>query len=194
VVENLGPFEGRRLTDGTLAFYPSIPAEGNDSLLSVGGYQPPVTGPPSDWYFYTLHSGKHSGLDVNLRKHPRGDVDLGQPVFSTCSGLVVFAGLGRGWRWGNLVITASLAGGRLLFWRYAHLRDMYVDAGQLIPAGTLIGTIGKGYNDQFAAHLHLDAWRGKMIAPESWLARGVEWVDPLEVWAEAGYEWKWGKK
>ncbi len=154
----------------------------------------PVTGPASDWYFANRHSSTHSGLDINLRKYPRGDVDLGQPVFSTCGGLVAFAGMARGRSWGNLVITGSLAAGRLLFWRYAHLREVYVDAGQIIPAGTLIGTIGKGYGDKYAAHLHLDCWRGQMIAPESWLARWVRWVDPLEVWERAGYVWEWGKK
>lgn len=194
-MENLGLFDGQRLGDGTLAFYPAelpIGQEG-DSYLRVAGYQLPVIGPASDWYFATFHSSSHSGLDINLRKAPRGDVDLGQLVFSTCGGLVTFAGMARGTSWGNLVITCSLAAGQLLFWRYAHLRDVFVDAGQLIPTGMLVGTIGKGYNNRYAAHLHLDCWRGQMIAPETWLARWVEWLDPRDVWREAGYVWEWGE-
>lgn len=191
--ETLGLFEGQRLDGDIYAFSPArtdLPAEPH---LRVDGYALPVTAPASDWYFAQTHTqGQHTGLDINWRRYPRGDVDLGAPVLSTCNGLVLFAGLARGTHWGNLVVTVSLAAGWLLFWRYAHLRDLYVDAGQIVPAETLVGSIGKGYNDRYYAHLHLDCWRGGMIAVESWRAGGVEWLDPLEVWREAGYVWEWG--
>lgn len=188
---DLGLFKGRKLGDGTLAFYPTMP-DSSPGEIRVVDYVLPVTPPASDWYFANTHGSRHSGLDINLRRAPRGDVDLGQPVYTTCNGLVVFAGMALGNSWGNLVITLSVEAGQLLFWRYAHLQDVFIDVGQVLPAGALLGTIGKGKNDRYAAHLHLDAWRGYMLAPESWLSRRVDWVDPLQVWADAGYVWEWG--
>jgi murein DD-endopeptidase MepM/ murein hydrolase activator NlpD len=190
--EPLGLFTGRRLDDGTLAFYPAQDDGGGIGLLQVRGYVFPVTAPQSDWYIAQGHGSGHTGLDINLKQYPRGDVDLGQPVFATCNGLVVFAGMARGTSWGNLVITASQESGGLIFWRYAHLKDVYVSAGGLIPASTLIGTIGKGYADRYYAHLHLDCWRGAMIAAESWRAADRQWPDPLDVWRDAGFVWEWG--
>jgi murein DD-endopeptidase MepM/ murein hydrolase activator NlpD len=187
--EEIGHFVGRRWMDGTLAFYP---AQGFGYMpLEVDGFALPVEGPASDWYLATRHSAKHSGIDVNLNRKPWGDVDLGAPVMSTCNGLVVFAGQAKGRKWGNLVVTLSVWQSHLIFWRYAHLRECHVDLSQVISIGTEVGTIGKGYGEQYAAHLHLDAWAGAMIAPESWLSVGVAWLDPIEVWKNAGYDWGW---
>jgi len=194
---DLGTYSGHRLDDGTFAFYPVMPS-GEISLLHVDGFEMPVTPPASQWYFaqrHTFPDGGHTGLDINLAKWPRGDVDLGEPVYATCNGLVVFAGMARGLSWGNLVITASLDGwpeGELLFWRYAHLQQVTVNVGQLVWKGQQVGKIGKGYNDRYYAHLHLDCWLGQMIAAEAWLTRWVNWQDPLEVWEGAGYSWEWG--
>jgi murein DD-endopeptidase MepM/ murein hydrolase activator NlpD len=193
--ERLGVFGGHRLADGTIAFYPQT-SESNQLLIET--YFLPVKLPVSDWYLATKHSKKHSGIDINLNKSPWGDVDLGLPVYATCNGLVVFAGQAKGHKWGNVVITAgsayvskpsSLWGSELLFWRYGHLKEVTAAVGQVARAGDFLGTIGKGYGDQFAAHLHLDCWMGSMIAPEAWLAREVEWRDPLKVWKQAGYDW-----
>lgn len=194
--KELGRFDGQSFEDGTLAFFPAEDqdgAGGDTGLLQVREYVFPVTAPAQDWYIAQGHSKSHTGLDINLRQYPRGDIDLGQPVFSTCGGLVVFAGLARGTSWGNLVITVSQEpGGGLIFWRYAHLKDVMVDMGMLIPAGTLVGTIGKGFNDRYAAHLHLDCWRGAMTAAESWRAKDRQWPNPLDVWRDAGIVWEWG--
>lgn len=159
----------------------------------VTDYVPPVSGEMSDWYFASEHTSSHSGLDINLRKSPRGDVELGYPVYATCAGMVVFAGYAGGNRWGNLVVTMSIANGWMLFWRYAHLQDVFTDTGEVfVPAGHQIGTIGKGANNRYYAHLHLDCWRGGMTVPEAWFDRRVTWLDPLDVWRDAGFEWDWG--
>jgi len=194
--ELLGVFEGRGLEDGTLAFYPTVRSVVvDDACLAVTAYALPVTPPADNWYIARGQiKGVHTGLDINLNRAPWGDVELGEPVRSTCGGLVVFAGMARGTSWGNVVITVSLDNGGLLFWRYGHLQRVSVEPGQLVPRQERIGTIGKGYNDRYPAHLHLDAWRGQMIAPESWLAKWVVWVDPLDVWAAAGFDWKWSTR
>ncbi len=171
-----------------------------ESSIAVSGYSLSIQGQPSKWYFANRHRavqvGKdnpHSGVDLNLREWPRGDIELGFPVYSTCAGLVVYADYAPGNYWGNLMITVSKDNdGALLYWRYAHLQSILVDVGQIIPSNELIGTIGKGANERYYAHLHLDCWRGEMILPGSWFHRSVTWLDPLKVWADAGHTWNWG--
>lgn len=171
-----------------------------ESSIVVNGYTLPIQGQPRHWYFANRHRavqvGKdkpHSGVDLNLLEWPRGDIELGFPVYSTCAGLVVYADYAPGAFWGNLVITASKdSDGDLLYWRYAHLQKILVDVGQIIPLNKLLGTIGKGANERYYAHLHLDCWRGHMIIPGAWFHRSVIWLDPLKVWADAGHTWNWG--
>lgn len=187
--KDLGLFNGRKLEDGVIAFYPSLGDLSGDPTVVVDAYKAPVTPPAENWYFANVHTKAHSGLDINLNRSPWGDVDLGEPVFSCCNGIVVFSGMTRGTSWGRMVIVCGVeAGYGLLFWRYAHLQDVMARPGQIVRPGQQIGTIGKGYNDRYWAHLHLDAWRGQMIAPETWLASWVDWVDPLSVWPD----WGWG--
>lgn len=170
------------------------------SIVVKNDYSLPIQGQASEWYFANNHRptwiGKeapHSGLDINLRLAPRGDVELGFPLYSTCAGLVVYADYAPGNYWGNLVITASIDNdGDLLYWRYAHLQSILADVGQIIPSNKLIGTIGKGANERYYAHLHLDAWRGAMATPGAWFHKSVTWLDPLKIWADAGHTWDWG--
>lgn len=167
--------------------------------IEIGGYSLPVGGDPLEWYFASTHrptwvDGKkpHSGLDINLLLHPRGDVELGYPVYATANGLVVYAQWAPGRYWGNLVVTASVGDGDdLLFWRYAHLDGIAVKVGDILTAGDALGTIGQGAADYYA-HLHLDAWYGPMLGvqPGAWFDRRVTWLDPLELWDG---KWEWGK-
>jgi hypothetical protein len=135
--------------------------------LRVGAYHLPVTGDPGEWYF----AGSH--------KPP------------TCAGLTVFAEQARGTYWGNLVVKMSLDDDGPIYWRYAHCQDVFVKRGDFVRAGQQIATIGKGYNDRYYAHLHLDACRKLQEAGE-WGTADVEWLDPLGVWRAAGYDWEWG--
>lgn len=167
------------------------------SSITVDGYSLPVSGQPKEWYFANNHrptwvdkDKPHSGVDLNLLEWPRGDIELGYPVFATANGLVVYAQYAPGNYWGNLVITVSSYSQGLLFWRYAHLDGVAVDVGDILAAGDALGTIGKGANDRYAAHLHLDCWRGAMtVAPGAWFDRRVTWLDPLVLWDG---KWEWG--
>jgi len=97
--------------------------------------------PPGHW---------HTGVDFN---HPDGgDSDLGQPVHAIEAGTVVFAGLLPGRSWGNGVVIQH----GNYYARYMHLRDVRVSVGQRVEAGQRIGTVGKGYNNAYTAHLHFD--------------------------------------
>jgi len=161
--------------------------------MRVGEYVPPVTGDPSEWYFASTHKPpSHYGLDINLRISPRGDVELGYPVLATCAGLVAFAGRARGTSWGNLIVTMSLDDTGPIYWRYGHCKDLMVKRGEFVRSGQQIGTIGKGYNNRYYAHLHLDAARG-LQGPGEWGNKDIEWLDPLRVWAIAKHVWNWGE-
>lgn len=166
--------------------------------LRVGGYAFPVTPPATDWYCAQYHTwtpgspGGHTGLDINLTSG--GDSDLGQPVYSTCNGVVVYAQQAPGAYWGNLVIVLGQDDDGLIYWRYAHLDKIHTSTGAHLLAGEQVGTVGKGGQNRYWAHLHLDAWRGGMLAAGQYRTQYVHWVDPLTVWAAAGYKWNWGKR
>jgi len=129
-----------------------------------------------------------------LNKEPYGDVELGMPVYATCPGVVVFAGWAQDQFLGNVVITMSIAGIGLYYWRYAHLNEITTELSAVVQPGELIGTIGKGAYDRFAAHLHLDVWNGHTMHPEVWKSSRVAWVDPLQIWKAAGERWEWATR
>jgi murein DD-endopeptidase MepM/ murein hydrolase activator NlpD len=77
------------------------------------------------------------------------------------------ANAGRGW--GNLIaIEHDLGGGQTYVTIYAHLYagDPSLPAiGGRVTKGQVIGTIGKGYdNNEYPAHLHFELRRGTNIS------------------------------
>jgi hypothetical protein len=87
-----------------------------------------------------------------------GDTDLGDPVYSTANGLVVYA---RDFRagWGNVVIVrhAFLEKGEIHYVDslYGHLDRILVREGQKLDRGQKLGTIGTAHG-QYPAHLHFE--------------------------------------
>jgi hypothetical protein len=98
----------------------------------------------------------HLGEDWNGKGG--GDTDLGDPVYSTAHGLVVFA---QDYRmgWGNVVIIrhAYLEGGETKYVDslYGHLHQIMVREGQQVRKGTQVGTIGNN-RGMYDAHLHFE--------------------------------------
>lgn len=87
-----------------------------------------------------------------------GDSDLGDPVYSTANGLVVYA---RDFRsgWGNVVIVrhAYMERGdvRYVDSLYGHLDRILCKEGQRVDRGDKVGTIGTAHG-QYPAHLHFE--------------------------------------
>jgi murein DD-endopeptidase MepM/ murein hydrolase activator NlpD len=122
------------------------------------GFDFPVGKPNADGYYKArgFRPNGHLGEDWNGVKG--GNSDLGDPVYSTAHGLVVFARdvhLG----WGNVVVIRHifLEGGRLVTVDslYGHLDRILVKEGKQVLRGQLVGTIGTGHG-LYPAHLHFE--------------------------------------
>jgi murein DD-endopeptidase MepM/ murein hydrolase activator NlpD len=84
-----------------------------------------------------------------------GDTSLGDPVFAVGDGLVMFAGEPSP-EWGKVVVAAHrTSDGRQLHSMYAHLDQLNVAVGSLIPRGSRIGTLGTA-NGHHPARLHFE--------------------------------------
>ncbi len=87
-----------------------------------------------------------------------GDTDLGDPIYSTADGIVVFA---QNYRlgWGNVVITrhAYMEGGEVkhVDALYGHLLDFSVRVGQFVKRGQQLGRMGNN-GGMYDAHLHFE--------------------------------------
>ena len=105
------------------------------------------------WEMNDKRGGHHTGDDLNGIGGM--NTDLGDPVFCTADGLVIYAGEPSP-GWGKLVIIAHRAAdGRALQSIYAHLHRIDVSLGALIPRGGKVGIVGTA-NGYYPAHLHFE--------------------------------------
>jgi murein DD-endopeptidase MepM/ murein hydrolase activator NlpD len=117
----------------------------------------------------------HPGEDWNALTG--GDTDLGAPVYSVAHGRVVVSDHYTP-SWGNIVVVEHhLTNGRVVWSQYAHLRERLVAVGDIVSRGQQIGSIGKGDQDKWPAHLHFEI-RTRDIPPDIWFpnVRERAWV------------------
>ncbi len=142
----------------------------------VDGFDFPVGKPDARGYYvaaglaeypyYQRFGMWHTGEDWNSTRG--GDSDLGAPVYATAHGRVTVARYYTP-SWGNvLLVEHNLPGGRKVWSQYAHLRDVFVQPGEIVRRGQKIGTIGKGHNNQWTAHLHFEIRLTELPANQWW--------------------------
>ena len=110
----------------------------------------------------------HPGEDWNRKLRPGDtpDIDLGDPVYAIANGRVVTAHAFS--VWGNIVLLEhKLPNGQTVWSQYAHLDKRLVKKDDVVRKGDPIGTIGKGENNQFPAHLHFEI-RLKSLPASKW--------------------------
>ncbi len=117
--------------------------------------------PPEPWFdanpFLNHYSlGYHTGADFNLP----GDLDRNAPVYAAASGKVTYADQpSRAWQ-NVVIIRHELPDGSYVYSRSAHLHEMFVDAGEWVKRGEMIGTTGRNWFNELNAwgpwHLHFD--------------------------------------
>jgi murein DD-endopeptidase MepM/ murein hydrolase activator NlpD len=105
------------------------------------------------WDMNEKRGGHHTGDDLNGIGGM--NTDLGDPVFCTADGLVIYAGEPSP-GWGKLVVIAhQAADGRPLHSMYAHLHRIDVALGALVSRGGKVGIVGTA-NGYYPAHLHFE--------------------------------------
>lgn len=127
-----------------------------------GSYTAPNGKKYSGWYkavnFAENYSlGIHPGEDWN--GIGGGDTDLGQAVYATARGKVIFAKSCPS-PWGKVVMIEHrfIENGhiRKVYSQYAHLQEILVEKGTVVTRRQQIGKIGKGDFDEYPAHLHFE--------------------------------------
>ncbi|MEM7348104.1 MAG: peptidoglycan DD-metalloendopeptidase family protein, partial [Chloroflexota bacterium] len=137
----------------------------------VDGFDFPVGKPNAEAYYvasglvdpsYRAELGFwHTGEDWN--GIGGRDTDLGDPVYAVAHGLVITAKPFS--TWGNIVLLEHiLPTGRKVWSQYAHLNDRFVKKGDIVRRGEVIGTIGKGGDHRYLAHLHFEIRLRKLPA------------------------------
>lgn len=118
-----------------------------------------------DQYYYNVYGVWHTGEDWNGKGG--GDSDLGDPVYSIAEGVVIDSGFVAN-SWGNIILIEHvLSTGTKVWSQYAHLDEILVSDGT-VAKSQQIGTIGKGAQDKWIAHLHFEI-RRNLLPMDNWL-------------------------
>lgn len=134
------------------------------------------------WDMNEARHGHHTGDDLNGIGGM--NTDLGDPVFATADGLVVYAGEPSP-GWGNVVIVSHrTTRGELLQSMYAHLLEIKVKPGELVARGQRIGAVGTA-NGYYPAHLHFEMRASDGIdLGAGYAADPLNHLDPMKTVAE----------
>jgi murein DD-endopeptidase MepM/ murein hydrolase activator NlpD len=124
------------------------------------------------------HRSFHPGVDLN-KAGTSFNEDEGEPVMAVAPGKVMDAYFQLP-KWGNIIrIRHLLPDSTIVFSSYAHLKCIYVTAGDMVSWGDTIGRVGRGPGRMFPAHLHIEIRKGCMAnLPASFFPAGKSraWV------------------
>lgn len=106
----------------------------------------------------------HPGEDWNIPG--AGNGDWGEPVYAVANGEVVFSGWNSAL--GNVIlIKHNLSRHEAVWSQYSHLDTRTVQTGERVGRRQQVGTVGRGPNNRFTAHLHFEI-RKKDLPANAW--------------------------
>lgn len=152
-----------------------------DTLWLTDGFDFPVGDPDGRgwgitgygflaWSSYS--NSYHPGEDWNIPG--AGNGDHGEPVYSVANGEVVFSGWNTAM--GNVILIKHTISPTTFVWsQYAHLDERWVGKGERVHRRQPIGTVGRGPNNTFAAHLHFELRKADLPANAWPRTNGVAW-------------------
>ncbi|NLJ79588.1 MAG: M23 family metallopeptidase [Firmicutes bacterium] len=124
-----------------------------------------------DWS--TASQSWHPGEDWNIPG--AGNADQGEPVYAVANGEVVFSGWNTAL--GNVIlIKHNLTEHDSVWSQYAHLDQRRVATGDIVHRREIIGTVGRGPNNRFSAHLHFEIRQEDMPANAWPRTNGQAWT------------------
>ena len=157
-----------------------IPSK-NEPLWLVDGFDFPVGDPGGrgwaitgyDFLSWSNYSNSyHPGEDWNIPGIGNGD--QGEVVYSIANGEVVFSGWNTAL--GDVVLIKHAISQDDFVWsQYAHLDERWVSKGQRVSRRQPIGTVGRGPNNRFAAHLHFEMRKVDLPANAWPRSNGAAW-------------------
>lgn len=135
--------------------------------------------------YLSQYNSYHTGVDLNFGSS--GNADIGEPVCSIASGVVIYQADLR--PWGNVTIVKHdpfrAVNGPIYYSRYGHMQNVGVRVGQRVTRGQKLGEIGTG-GGRYIAHLHFDISPSAVLerSPGDWPGRDLnrllkDYVDPL---------------
>jgi hypothetical protein len=130
------------------------------------------------WAMNEQRGGHHTGDDLNGIGGM--NTDLGDPVYASADGQVVYAGTPSP-GWGRiLILSHRLADGNTFQTMYAHLHSIDVALGALVGRGQKIGSVGSA-DGMYPAHLHYEIRTGNGVdVGAGYAAHPLTRVDPAQ--------------
>lgn len=140
-----------------IAFVNNGTGESNPELIYPLSSPAPTTS-SFGWRTHPITGSRrfHSGVDIGA--------PMGAPVVAAGSGIIISAGWNGGY--GKAIVIQHNGSQQTL---YGHLSEVFVEAGQRIEQGTVIGRVGSTGNST-GPHLHFEA---RVSTVDGWVA-----VDP----------------
>lgn len=142
------------------------PAADTIRVPLADGFDFPVGKPNAEGYYKYRGFWPNGHLGEDWNGKGGGDSDLGDPIYSMGSGVVVLSeDIKVGW--GNCIIVRHAyrdATGKIdmVDSLYAHLLERKVKVGEVVERGQLVGTMG-GNNGMYAVHLHFEIRKNLQI-------------------------------
>ena len=132
------------------------------------GFDFPVGKPEAKGYHRTRGFSPNGHLGEDWNGDGGGDTDMGDPIYATARGVVVFSENVHA-AWGNMIVIRHAfreSDGRITIVDslYGHMLERLVKVGDTVERGQHIAKLG-GNNGMYSAHLHFEMHKNLAMGP-----------------------------